>query len=99
MPRTSRGLIRCGTPASPDDLTGGKHDCLNLRFPGATEFRWPLQTAERLIPGGELLLHEVDLAAGLPDRGKQGEALPDLAALSWDTIADRTLAVYRGRAA
>lgn len=37
-----------GTPATPEDLTGGRHDCLNLRFPGATEFRWPLQTAEGL---------------------------------------------------
>ena len=33
-----------GNPASGDDLLSGKHECLNLRFPGAKEFRWPLQT-------------------------------------------------------
>jgi len=34
-----------GMPVTGDDLTGGKHDCLNLRFPGAKEFQWTLQTA------------------------------------------------------
>jgi DNA-binding transcriptional LysR family regulator len=41
-------LSRKGTPTSSDDLTGPDHDCLNLRFPGAPEFRWPLQTPEGL---------------------------------------------------
>lgn len=31
-----------GRPATPADLM--QHDCLNLRFPGASEFQWPLQT-------------------------------------------------------
>ncbi len=35
-----------GMPASGADLVAGGHDCLNLRFPGATEFRWTLETAE-----------------------------------------------------
>ncbi|SLN55640.1 HTH-type transcriptional regulator DmlR [Roseovarius albus] len=35
-----------GTPGSGDDLITGAHECLNLRFPGATEFQWPLVTAE-----------------------------------------------------
>lgn len=35
-----------GKPASGDDLTGGKHECLNLRYPGATEFQWRLVTAD-----------------------------------------------------
>ena len=39
-------LARKGTPASPADLTTGAHDCLNLRYPGAPEFQWPLQTAD-----------------------------------------------------
>ncbi|WP_322866959.1 LysR family transcriptional regulator [Aquicoccus sp. G2-2] len=39
-------LARKGTPATPEDLTTGAHDCLNLRYPGAPEFQWPLQTAE-----------------------------------------------------
>ena len=36
-----------GTPRSGDELVSGGHECLNLRFPGATEFRW------RLITNGE----------------------------------------------
>ncbi|GAA6190167.1 LysR family transcriptional regulator [Phaeobacter sp. NW0010-22] len=35
---------RCGTPATGDELVAGGHECLNLRFPGATEFQWMLQT-------------------------------------------------------
>jgi DNA-binding transcriptional LysR family regulator len=35
-----------GMPDSGPELEGGRHDCLNLRFPGATEFHWTLQTAE-----------------------------------------------------
>jgi len=34
-----------GHPQSGNDLVGGAHECLNLRFPGAKEFRWPLLTA------------------------------------------------------
>ena len=33
-----------GNPASGYDLVSGKHECLNLRFPGATEFQWRLIT-------------------------------------------------------
>jgi DNA-binding transcriptional LysR family regulator len=35
-----------GAPSSGDDLIAGQHECLNLRFPGATEFHWRLQTPE-----------------------------------------------------
>ena len=31
-----------GMPHTGADLTGKGHECLNLRFPGATEFQWPL---------------------------------------------------------
>ncbi|MEL6959992.1 MAG: LysR family transcriptional regulator, partial [Pseudomonadota bacterium] len=31
-----------GVPHSGADLITDKHECLNLRFPGATEFQWPL---------------------------------------------------------
>ncbi|WBU52688.1 LysR family transcriptional regulator [Paracoccus sp. SCSIO 75233] len=37
-------LAQRGVPASTADLVKSKHDCLNLRFPGAPEFQWPLQT-------------------------------------------------------
>mgnify|MGYP001047341685 CR=1 FL=1 len=36
-----------GAPQTTADLVGEAHDCLNLRYPGAPEFQWPLQT-----PGG-----------------------------------------------
>ncbi|MBL4769381.1 MAG: LysR family transcriptional regulator [Rhodobacteraceae bacterium] len=35
-----------GKPASGAELLGGNHACLNLRFPGATEFQWRLMTPE-----------------------------------------------------
>ena len=34
-----------GMPQSPAELNTSAHDCLNLRYPGAPEFQWPLQTA------------------------------------------------------
>lgn len=34
-----------GMPMDGDALLRDGHDCLNLRFPGATEFQWRLQTA------------------------------------------------------
>jgi DNA-binding transcriptional LysR family regulator len=30
-----------GAPENVSALTDGSHDCLNLRFPGASEFQWP----------------------------------------------------------
>ena len=35
-----------GHPVSGDEIVKNGHECLNLRFPGATEFRWPLMTPE-----------------------------------------------------
>jgi len=35
---------RRGMPENGEDLLHHKHDCLNLRYPGAPEFQWPLQT-------------------------------------------------------
>lgn len=34
-----------GHPRSGEELVQDGHECLNLRFPGATEFQWPLMTA------------------------------------------------------
>lgn len=39
-------IARRGMPESGAALVRDKHDCLNLRYPGAPEFQWPLQTAE-----------------------------------------------------
>jgi len=35
-----------GMPCDGADLTSGAHECLNLRFPGATEFQWRLNTPD-----------------------------------------------------
>jgi DNA-binding transcriptional LysR family regulator len=43
-------LERRGRPQTPEDLRG--HDCLVLRLPGATEFRWTLTTSD----GGAITL-------------------------------------------
>lgn len=37
-------IERRGNPADGDALVRQAHDCLNLRFPGAKEFQWMLQT-------------------------------------------------------
>ncbi|MFV0243492.1 MAG: LysR substrate-binding domain-containing protein [Qingshengfaniella sp.] len=39
-------LARRGHPASGADLVQEGHDCLLLRFPGSTEYRWTLQTRD-----------------------------------------------------
>lgn len=33
-----------GHPRTGGEIDRGKHNCLNLRFPGATEFQWELET-------------------------------------------------------
>ena len=35
-----------GHPTRAADIERGKHNCLNLRFPGATEFQWELGTPD-----------------------------------------------------
>jgi DNA-binding transcriptional LysR family regulator len=37
-------IKRRGMPMNGDDLVNDKHDCLNLRFPGSSEFQWTLET-------------------------------------------------------
>jgi DNA-binding transcriptional LysR family regulator len=39
-------IERRGMPADGAALVRDKHDCLNLRFPGAREFQWTLQTPD-----------------------------------------------------
>lgn len=39
-------IARRGMPADGTALVQDRHDCLNLRFPGAKEFQWALQTPE-----------------------------------------------------
>jgi DNA-binding transcriptional LysR family regulator len=42
-------LAERGAPKTPHELVENGHDCLNLRYPGAPEFQWPLQTNEGVI--------------------------------------------------
>lgn len=39
-------IAKHGNPSSGDALLADAHECLSLRFPGATEFHWPLVTTE-----------------------------------------------------
>jgi DNA-binding transcriptional LysR family regulator len=39
-------IARRGMPADGTALVQGRHDCLNLRFPGAREFQWTLVTPQ-----------------------------------------------------
>jgi DNA-binding transcriptional LysR family regulator len=41
-------IARRGMPRSGAELVSQRHDCLLLRFPGSTEFRWSLRTEEGL---------------------------------------------------
>lgn len=43
---TPEYLARHGTPNTPDDLMGGTHNCLLLRYPRSPEYFWTLQTAD-----------------------------------------------------
>lgn len=37
-------LAERGTPENGEELSKAGHDCLNLRYPGAPDFQWPLET-------------------------------------------------------
>jgi len=53
-----------GNPADGGALVDGGHECLNLRFPGATEFQWRLRTpagAERFRVAGHLECDDGDV--------------------------------------
>lgn len=39
-------VARRGMPVDGNDLVSNRHECLNLRFPGAKEFQWTLKTPE-----------------------------------------------------
>ena len=39
-------IARMGMPNDGEAIVRDGHECLNLRFPGATEFQWPLRTQD-----------------------------------------------------
>ncbi|MEQ9259699.1 MAG: LysR family transcriptional regulator [Roseovarius sp.] len=60
-------LARKGMPANPGELASGAHDCLNLRYPGAQEFQWPLMVdgaVERIAVKGPFESDDGDVLTG-----------------------------------
>lgn len=60
-------VVRRGLPADGAALVSDRHDCLNLRFPGAKEFQWTLQTPEgprRFEIGGPFESDDGDVLTG-----------------------------------
>jgi DNA-binding transcriptional LysR family regulator len=60
-------IARRGNPADGAALVSDRHDCLNLRFPGAKEFQWTLQTPEgprRFEIGGPFESDDGDVLTG-----------------------------------
>lgn len=60
-------VARRGNPADGAALVADRHDCLNLRFPGAREFQWTLVTPEgprRFEIGGPFESDDGDVLTG-----------------------------------
>jgi DNA-binding transcriptional LysR family regulator len=60
-------IARRGNPVDGAALVADRHDCLNLRFPGAKEFQWTLQTPEgprRFDIGGPFESDDGDVLTG-----------------------------------
>ena len=60
-------VARRGMPLDGTTMVTDKHDCLNLRYPGAKEFQWTLQTAEgprRFEIGGPFESDDGDVLTG-----------------------------------
>ncbi len=57
-------IAQRGAPQTAEALKSDAHECLNLRYPGAPEFQWPLQTAEgvkRIAVSGSLETDDGDV--------------------------------------
>ncbi len=68
-------IARKGLPQTGEDLLRQGHNCLNLRFPGAREFQWQLQTdsgPRRFAVSGR---HECDDGDVLTDWAVAGEGI------------------------
>jgi len=64
-----------GAPGSGQEIVEQGHECLNLRFPGATDFQWPMITADgvkRFRVGGR---YECDDGDVLTEWAVQGHGL------------------------
>lgn len=64
-----------GMPADGAALVNDRHNCLNLRFPGATEFRWTLETGNGPHPFAVTGRFESDDGDVLTDWALAGEGV------------------------
>ena len=78
-------IARQGEPTDIDDLKSN-HACLNLRYPGAPEFQWPLKTKEgvqRIEVSGPLECDDGDILTSAqfvrmsPSSHSSGSKFPD----------------------
>ncbi len=68
-------IAQRGNPVSGEALLRERHECLNLRFPGAPEFQWRLMTPEgpkRFAVGGR---YESDDGDVLTDWALSGQGI------------------------
>ncbi|MEX3014635.1 LysR family transcriptional regulator [Gymnodinialimonas hymeniacidonis] len=90
-------IAKHGHPTSGEDLLTGQHECLNLRFPGASEFQWRLMTdggAKRFRVKGR---YECDDGDVLTDwaLGGHGIAMKPVFEVAHHLRAKRLIAVAR----
>ena len=84
-----------GKPTSGADLLTDKHECLNLRFPGATEFQWRLTTPDgpqRFAVTGRYECDDGDVLTDWALMG-QGIALKPVFEVAEHLLAGRLVAV------
>ena len=66
-------IARHGNPEDGNALLRDDHECLNLRFPGAAEFRWPLMTGDgvqRFAVSGRIDCDDGDVLTDFALRGR-----------------------------
>jgi len=87
-------LARRGLPVDGEDLKRN-HDCLNLRYPGASEFQWPLEGPEgvsRVAVSGPLESDDGDVLTDWARAG-QGVVLKPRFEVAGDLAAGRLVPV------
>lgn len=68
-------VAKRGMPRTGDDLIAGGHECLILRFPGATEFQWRLQTGDGVRKFAVSGRYESDDGDVLTDWARDGHGI------------------------
>jgi len=84
-----------GKPASGQEIVDHGHECLNLRFPGATEFQWRLRTPEgsrRFRVSGRYESDDGDVLTDWALAG-HGIAMKPVFEIAWHLDAGRLMVV------